>query len=212
MTKRIILFLVVLLLIGTAYWSCNHLFDDPPKPTIVDDTKKQLADMKASEKAYNNKIDSLDLINYNLQSKVAKTQGVLNEVKKENSNLKRTINDLLNIHYTTTDTTEKLENCDSLAATVQDLLLLNITKDSLYENLSADLQRQVSLKDSVIAIKQEQYDTLHTSYNNVLTQKQELVQENTSLRKAVKKQKRGKGFLGAILVAIGTLFALHSLK
>lgn len=212
MTKRIILILLVLLLIGTAYWSCNHLFDAPPKPTIVDDTKKQLAEMKAAEQAYNNKIDSLDRINYNLQSKVAKTQVVLSEVKKENNNLKRTINDLLNIHYTTTDTTEKLSNCDSLAVTVEDLMLLNITKDSLYENLSADLQWQLSVKDSIIAIKQEQYDTLQVSYNKALIQKQELIQENTGLQITIRKQKKHKGFLSAILIAVGSLFVFHSIK
>jgi chromosome segregation ATPase len=206
--------LIAVLLIGT-YLSVSYFFTEsntPATTVVVDNPAKLLKRLKTTEQAYNEKIDSIDRINFSLRTKVNKTQAVLTQVKRENSSLKQTIDDLLTIHYTTTDTTQKLDNCDSLAATLQDLVALNITKDSIYENLSADLQQQVLLKDSVIAIQEQQYDSLQVNYNKTLEQQQELLQENASLNKAIKKQKKGKGFLSIILIAVGSLFAFHSLK
>ena len=114
--------------------------------------------------------------------------------------------------WTFTDTLQKLENCDSLAVAIQDMLLLDITKDSIYENLSAGLKQQLVLKDSVIAIRENQYDSLESNYTMLIHQKQQLLQENASLQKAVKKQKVHKGLLATLLAAVGGLFVFHSLQ
>jgi len=213
MKKNIVLIVLIVLLCVGAYWSCHQLSRNKAVEAVLpDDTQKLLADLQTTEQAYNARIDSLDAINYSLQVKVNKTQVVLSEVKKENSNLKQTINDLLDIHYTSTDTLQKLENCDSLAVAMQDMLLLDITKDSIYENLSTDLKQQLVLKDSVIAIRENQYDILESNYTTLIHQKQQLLQENASLQKAVKKQKVHKGLLGTVLAAVGGLFVFHSLQ
>lgn len=213
MKKNFLLIVLIALLCVGAYWSCHQLSRNNSVETVLtDDTQKLRADLHTTEQAYNARIDSLDAVNYSLQVKVNKTQVALSEVKKENSNLKQTINDLLDIHYTSTDTLQKLENCDSLAVAMQDMLLLDITKDSIYENLSADLKQRLVLKDNVIAIRENQYDSLELNYSTLIHQKQQLLQENTSLQKAVKKQKVHKGLLGTLLAAVGGLFVFHSIR
>jgi peptidoglycan hydrolase CwlO-like protein len=215
MKKTIVSVLLIALLIAGAYLSFTYLFsgsNTPATAVVVDNPARLLEALKAKEQAYNSKIDSIDAVNYTLSVKVNKAQAALSQVKQENKSLKQTIDDLLTIHYTTTDTAQMLDNCDSLAITLQDLVTLNITKDSIYENLTADLQTQVSLKDSVIEWQQQQYDSLRGSYHKTVAQQQELLQENTALHKTVKKQKKGKGFLGVILVAVGSLFVFHSIK
>ena len=99
MKKNIVLIVLIALLCVGGYWSCYQLSRNKPMEAVLpDDTQKLRADLETTEQAYSARIDSLDAINYSLQVKVNKTQVALSEVKKENSNLKQTINDLLDIH------------------------------------------------------------------------------------------------------------------
>lgn len=170
------------------------------------------AKQAATEKLYNTRIDSIDKVNATLQTKVLKTQTALTQAKQQNRSLKQTIEDLLNVHATATDTLVKLDNCDSLAASMQEMLAQNTTKDSLYESLTDDLRAQVSLRDSMIGLKQAQYDSLQIIYNKTLVFGQQLLQENEQQRKAIKKQKRGKGLLAVALAVVGGLFTWHTLQ
>ena len=192
-------------------FSCNS---EPAQTTrvVIDDPNRLRKELERNEQAMAERLDSIQQVNLDLQTQAAKAQSALTVAKKENRSLKRTIDDLLTVHYTTTDTITKLENCDSLAATLQEVVTLSNTKDSIYDNLTANLQRQLSLQDSVLVWQQYQYDSLHTSYNKVLDQQTNLLKENDAQRKTIRRQKRGKGFLGAVLVVVGGLFVHHTLK
>lgn len=181
-------------------------------PTVTVNPALLEAKLSATQKVYDGKIDSIDRLNTTLRTQVFKTQTALVQVKRQNSDLKQTIEQLLTVHDTTTDTLARLDNCDSLAASMEDMLVLNSTKDSLYESLTGDLRSQVALRDSVISLKQTQYDSLQVGYNKALVYGQQLLQENLQQRKAIKKQKRGKGFLAVALVVVGSLFTWHAIK
>jgi chromosome segregation ATPase len=200
---------LIVLLFFTRLFSCN---DTPVTKVVTDDPARLRKALAVTEQAYNAKMDSIDQVNLELRTKASKTQSALTQAKQENRSLKRTINDLLTVHYTTTDTVIKLENCDSLATTLQEVVALSNTKDSIYEDLTANLQRQLSLQDSVMDWQQYQYDSLQTSYHKALDQQTALLQENDKQRKTIRRQKRGKGFLGAVLVVLGGLFTYHTLK
>jgi chromosome segregation ATPase len=202
---------IIVLLFFTRLFSCN---DESVKTTkvVTDDPARLRKELARKEQAMTERLDSIQQINDNLQAHAAKTQSALTVAKKENRSLKRTIDDLLTVHYSTTDTVVKLENCDSLATTLQEVVVLSNTKDSIYEDLTTNLQRQLSLQDSVIDWQQYQYDSLQTSYHKALDQQTALLQENDTQRKTIRRQKRGKGFLGAVLVVLGGLFTYHTLK
>lgn len=214
MKKTIIKFSVVFILgVIVGLWLVHFFSGGKLPPPVTGDNPAHLAaKLSATEKLYNTRIDSMDRVNATLQTKVLKTQTALTQAKQQNRSLKQTVEDLLDVHATATDTLVKLDNCDSLAASMQDLLILNTTKDSLYESLTDDLRSQLSLRDSVIGLKQTQYDSLQVTYNKALVFGQQLQQENEQQRKAIKKQKRGKGFLAVALAVIGGLFTWHTLK
>jgi hypothetical protein len=202
---------VIVILFLTRLFSCN---DEPVQTTkvVTEDPARLRKELARKEQAMTERLDSIQQINEGLQAQAAKTQSALTVAKKENRSLKRTIDDLLTVHYSTTDTIVKLENCDSLAATLQEVVTLSNTKDSIYDDLTANLQRQISLQDSVIVWQQFNYDSLHTSYNKALDQQTNLLKENDAQRKTIRRQKRGKGFLGAVLVVLGGLFVHQTLK
>jgi chromosome segregation ATPase len=202
---------VIVVLFLTRLFSCNEEAPVPAK-VVTDDPGKLRKELARKEQDMNERLDSIEVINQELQAQAAKAQSALTVVKKENRSLKRTIDDLLTVHYTATDTVVKLENCDSLATTLQEVVALSNTKDSIYDDLTANLRQQLTLQDSVIDWQQYQYDSLHTSYNKVLDQQTALLKENDTQRKAIRRQKRGKGFLGVVLAVIGGLFVHQTLK
>jgi hypothetical protein len=191
----------------------NH-FRSRPKPcaTIEKQPDVLLAKLAETEAQYNVRLDSLNLANSILQRTVLKTQSTLVQVKAQNRQLHQTVDDLLSVHDTTTDTIAKLENCDSLAVTVHELLVLDSAKEQLYDIITDGYRQEVALRDSMIVIKDIQYDSLQVSYANTLEEQKALVKENAEQRKEIKQQKKRKGIITAILVAIGSLFAYSTLK
>jgi hypothetical protein len=190
-------------------FSCNNNSD---KPVIVDNTAQLRKDFNRQIADYHSKMDSLGQINQNLRSQAVSTQSAILKVKQENRSLKQTINDLLTIHYTATDTTTKLQNCDSLAVTLQEVVVFNNKKDSIYDNLIGNLQRQLTIQDSVIDLQHFVNDSLQTTHQRLLDQYTALIAENVEQRKAIKRQKRGKGLLGVVAAVAAGLFTFHALK
>ncbi len=185
---------------------------DRPATIVTGDPGHARAKLAEAEHHYQTKIDSLEQINTSLQSSVSKTQVALGQAKKQNRSLHSTIKDLLTVHYSAPDTITKLSNCDSLAITVDYLLAQTTTKDSLSENLTNTLQAQVTVRDSLISLQHTQYDSLQTSFKRALVQQEALIQQNTVQQKAIRKQKRGKGLLTAMLLVVGGLFVHSAIK
>jgi hypothetical protein len=190
-------------------FSCNK---NSGKPVVIDNTAQLRQDFDREIADYNIKMDSLGQINQKLRSQAVNTQSAILKVKQENRSLKQTINDLLTIHYTATDTTTKLQNCDSLAVTLQEVVDFDNKKDSIYDNFIGNLERQLSIQDSVIDLQHFENDSLQTSYKSLLDRHKDLIAENVEQRKAIKRQKRGKGFLGVVAAVAAGLFTWHALK
>jgi len=212
-TKFKLIFTGVIALIITIFcirlFSCNN---SPGKQVVIDNTTQLRKDLDRQIADYNVKMDSIGQLNRQLRIQAVSTQSAILKVKQENRSLKRTINDLLTIHYTATDTITKLQNCDSLAVTLQEMEAFSNKKDSIYESLTANLQRQVENQDSVIDLQHFENDSLQTSYKNLLDQHKDLIAENAEQRKTIKRQKRGKGFLGVVAAVAAGLFTWHLLK
>ena len=189
--------------------SCNNNSD---KKVIIDNTAQLRKDLDRQEANYNAKLDSINQVNRTLRSQSVSSQSAILKIKQENRSLKRTIKGLLTVHYTTTDTSIKLQNCDSLAVVLQETEVLSNKKDSIYESLTGNLQRQLEIQDSVIDIQKFQNDSLQTSYQNLLDQQTALFKENAEQRKTIKKQKRNKVLLGVVVGVVAGLFTWHSLK
>jgi hypothetical protein len=190
-------------------FSCNK---NSGKPVVVDNTAQLRQDFNRQIADYNIKMDSLGQINQKLRSQAVSTQSAILKVKQENRSLKQTINDLLTVHYTATDTAAKLQNCDSLAVTLQEVVEFDNKKDSIYDNFIGNLQRQLAVQDSVIDLQHFENDSLQTAHLRLLDQHTALIAENVEQRKAIKRQKRGKGLLGVVVAAVAGLFTWHALK
>lgn len=190
------------------FFSCNN----KSGKKVIDNTAHLRKDLDRQEANYNARLDSINQVNQDLRSQSVSTQSAILKMKQENRSLKRTIKDLLTVHYTTTDTAIKLQNCDSLAVTLQEIEALSLRKDSIYESLTGNLQRQLELQDSVIDIQKFQNDSLQAGYRNLLDKHAELITENAEQRKTIKKQKRGNAFLGAVVGVVAGLFTWHSFK
>lgn len=112
----------------------------------------------------------------------------------------------------TTDTAVKLAQCDSLNATVEDLIISYSAKDSLYEQLTGTLQAQVENKDTVIRTQQEQYNCIKLSFDKSLAQQEVLSGENLMLGRQVKTFKIKNKLLSAgvfLLSGIAAYQLLH---
>ncbi len=189
--------------------SCNK---NAGKLVVIDNTAQLRQDFDRQIADYNVKIDSLGQINQKLRSESVSTQSAILKVKQENRSLKHTINDLLTIHYTVTDTTAKLQNCDSLAVTLQEVVAFNNKKDSIYDSFIGNLEQRLTIQDSVIDLQHFENDSLQNTYYNLLDQHTALIAENVEQRKIIKRQKRGKGLLGVVAAVAAGLFTWHALK
>lgn len=200
---------LIIIIICMRLFSCNG---KPRNKVVIDNTIQLRKDLEQQTANYKSRIDSIKGINQKLRSQAVNTQSEILKIKQENRSLKRTINDLLTVHYTTTDTITKLQNCDSLAVTLQETEALSNKKDSVYESLTGTLQRQIEIQDSVIDVQKFQNDSLQANYYSLLDKQSALITENNEQRKTIKRQKAGKAFLGVVVAVVAGLFTWHTLK
>lgn len=214
--KRIITQYILVFCIGfIAGMSIFHLLDtdgDATATVAVDNPAEVTARVVAVEYQYQEKVDSLSSVNNSLQSKVNRTQTELKKIKQQNVVLSRTLDELIIVNNTSTDTAVLLNNCDSMALAVTDLLELHTIKDSLYKASNEDMQFQLAIKDSIIILQEEKYDTLKESLNRTLEQQQELITANQQCNKQIKKQKKGKKFLTALLAVVAGISVYQAVK
>lgn len=203
--KKIIVELFVISLIAVmAYYFLKPLFKgNSQKLSVrVEEPIVFLDKIHESEKYFIGKIDSLKRVNADLNQSIIRTRSSLTAVKVENASLRQSIDDLLSVHYTETDTSAIISNCDSLAVALVNFKAIDQLKDSLYDSMVIDLQSQVSIKDSMISLQKDECDTLRNNLTNIAYQHQQLLTENTQQREMIKKHRKGKRLLGGILAAI----------
>jgi hypothetical protein len=212
MNRIIFLVLGMVMGIGGTIFFSGH---SAPTQTAAT-TLQSPADLKNTsvlvEAHFQGKVDSLMQSNANLSRKVITSKTELQKAKQDNKVLFELVDTLLVHAATETDTATKLAQCDSLNATVQDLIVSTATKDSLYEDLAATLQAQVSNKDTVISTQQEQYNCLKLSFDKSLAQQDLLSGQNLLLTKQVKTHKIKNKLLSAgvfILSGIAAYQFLH---
>ena len=212
MNRIIFLVLGMVMGIGGTLFFSGH--SAPTQTTAT--TLQSPADLKNTsvlvEAHFQGKVDSLMQSNANLSRKVITSKTKLQKAKQDNKVLLELVDTLLVHAATETDTATKLAQCDSLNATVQDLIVSTATKDSLYEDLAATLQAQVSNKDTVISTQQEQYNCLKLSFDKSLAQQDLLSGQNLLLTKQVKTHKIKNKLLSAgvfILSGIAAYQFLH---
>lgn len=176
------------------------------------------ADLKnnsvAVEAHFQSRMDSLMQNNITLGQKVGNTKSLLQKAKQDNKVLLELVDTLIAHAGNIADTGARLAQCDSINATVQDLIVSGNIKDSLYEDLTGALQAQVNNKDSVIGTQQQQYTCLRLSFDKSLAQQDVLFTQNLLVEKQLKKMKVKNKLLSAgifVLTGIGaaTIVAMH---
>lgn len=157
------------------------------------------------EKSYAHSVDSFKVKSSKLQAELTDTRGELNKAKRKSRSLQTAIYDLLDKQMAegTADSMVYDNTCDSLIGTVEDLMQTSNEKDSLYEQVASNLEEQLTSKDSVIFLKDQQYQEIRSAFNQGIENQTELAQENKQLNRQVKKQKLKSKVLSAALLILG---------
>lgn len=159
-----------------------------------------------AEKAYSQKSDSFQKQNVSLQAALKATKRELATAKEKVHSLHLTLYELLDERFedASVSSAEMDASPDSLATHVADLMQISIEKDSLYESAITNLEVQANIKDSVIAIKDQQYSQIKASFEESIRGQEVLLQQNKQMDKKVRRQKlKSKLLSGALLVITG---------
>jgi len=203
------------LLLGLFYsFMYRTLFVDSVKPSVskksIVETKKEVTQ---SEIVYTRKMDSLKKKNIKLEEELTGTKKTLAAVKQQNQSLKVQVYSLIDrVKDPSLQITAIDSSCDSLITTVEYLMQSNTEKDSLYEVAALNLEEQLKNKDSTVALKDDQYKKLKTSFEKSLASQQQLIGENKLLGRQVKKQKLKSKFLSAAILIISGAAVNHFLQ
>lgn len=186
MNRIIFLVLGLIIGIGGTMMFGSHKAGQP----VIVTAAQTPADIKNNsvlvEAIFQERLDSLSQTNDNLYRKVNSSKTELQKAKHDNKVLLELVDTLLAHSAQTTDTAAKLAQCDSLGATVQELIVTTNLKDSLYEDMTTALQAQVSNMDSVISTQQERYNVLRLSFDQSLAQRDLLTAQHLGLEHKLK--------------------------
>jgi len=189
--------------------------------------EKLQKDLQDKENSYQAAISELRKKNLALQQELTSTQVELFAVKIKTKQKETTIKKLVQpkekpglparellkkVNGKIVAIDSSLSPCDSLAVAVLEYMDENSAKDSLYE-------RQISLQDSIINVKDVEitardslYREVKTGFTLSLTQQKLLAGQNSSLHKQLRRQKRRNMFLsigGIILSGLATNYFLN---
>ncbi|WP_121355753.1 hypothetical protein [Flavisolibacter nicotianae] len=197
------------LVYGTAAL-CNN-----PLPVSVPAPKELKKEVTQFETGYAKSFDTLKKESNKLHTELAATKFELQKTKRKSQVLQSQVYSLLDSRFDKqqADTISTKTSCDSLAATVSELLQSNAQKDTLYEGVTANLEQQVANKDTTISLKDAQYTGLKTAFEKSIQGQQLLVDQNKQLSKQYKRQKVKCKLLSAVLIALSgaaaTYFIYH---
>jgi hypothetical protein len=195
------------------------------KPSIL---QKQVV---ASEKKYEQQIDSLKQHGIDLSKNLKTTNQHLDKAKEKNFVLQMQVYDLIDSRKVNrvdkvdnaeiensvdeVDRIDKLNafnDCDSLQSTVLNLLENNKEKDSLYETVNANLFAQIRNKDSTILIQEDKYIDLRKSFDTSIVQQQILYDQNKSLVKQFKRQRIKRKFISVVAIVLSGITANYLIQ
>jgi hypothetical protein len=167
--------------------------------------KDLVKQVNQSEKSYAQSVDSFKVKSSKLQAELTDTKAELNKAKQKSRSLQTAIYDLLDkqVEEDAGESTLHDNSCDSLIGTVEDLMQASSEKDSLYEQVALNLEEQLTGKDSVILLKDQQYQEIRSAFNQSIESQNGLAQENKQLNRQVKRQKFKSKVLSAALLILG---------
>ena len=149
---------------------------------------------------------------------VAKTS-IKSQTKKRETTIKKILepkgmaaNDLLEKVGHSVPVDSSLSPCDSLANEVSQYLEENTLKDSLYETHISKLDSTISIKDSIIQLKNKMHIDLSNTVSKLLNDHETLLRENKALRKEFKRQKRKGKLVTVGLMILSATAANYLLK
>jgi hypothetical protein len=178
----------------------------PLSKTVKELPKKLEVQVAKTEITYTKTFDSLKRQSVKLGLELKQTKTELDKAKQKNYSLQVQVYSLLD-RQNPTDS-----SCDSLITTVEYLMQSSTEKDSLYENVSSNLEQQLTNKDSTIAAKDKQYLEIKSAFTKSIEGQKELIDQNKILNKQFKRQKfKSKVLTAALLIFTGaaTNYLIH---
>ena len=216
--------LILGILIGLLSWflfdlSANDLLTTS-SPDNTETIKKEIA---AKEALHQEKIIELENKNDELQKDLNTVKEQLASIKSQTKKRETTIKKILEpkgmsakdllakvAHSVPLDSS--LSRCDSLANEVSEYIEENAEKDSLYETHISKLDSTISIKDSIIHLKNKMHIDLSNTVSKLLNDHETLLRENKALRKEFKRQKRKSKLVTVGLMILSATAANYLLK
>lgn len=197
-----------------SFMYCTMLTETPYSKQVTKVTKELKKEVARSEINYSKRFDSLKIQSAKLQSDLSDTRSELSKAKQKNYSLQLTIHDLIDRkpEQNKPGKVEMTDNCDSLIVTVEELMQSYSEKDSLYERTAINLEKQLRNKDSALTLKDQQYSEVRTAFEKTIASTNELIAQNKSLGKQVKRQKFKSKVLSVglfILTATTANYLIH---
>lgn len=197
------------LFLGLMYGAA--VFGNNPLPVSVPSSKELKKEVTHFEASYAKSFDTLKKENDKLTSELTATKSALQKAKQRSIDLQGQVYGLLDRRFEMqqADTPMTTTPCDTLSAMVNDLMQAGAQKDTLYEEVTGNLEKQLANKDTTIALKNVQYADLKTAFEKSIQGQQLLADQNMQLSKQYKRQKVKSKLLSAILIALSGAAATY---
>jgi hypothetical protein len=174
------------------------------------------------EENYQKQIVNLQDQNIELQQNLEATQGLFDQAKAKTKQLENKIKKIIEPpgypakrliqKVRANEISSDLSPCDSLINVITDYIEENHRKDSIYEQQIIQMDSIVSLKDHLIQTHTQAYTNLHQLFGQSVVNQENLIKENTQLRKQIKRQRFKNKLVTAglmIISATATNYLLH---
>lgn len=178
--------------------------DKQPVITVTTQEKQ----VEKNKAVFQKKIDWLNQQDATLSLQLATTKTALEKVKKKSQLLQAQVYSLIDSRQLAVpDSLAVGRVCEVLQTKVVELVQSGNEKDSLYEATAFNLEQQLKNKDTVIAVQEEKYQSLNSSFEAGLLQQKLLTGQNTQYRKQLKRQKFKQKLVSAGIVILSAVIA-----
>lgn len=216
MRKSHFIILLSFFLLVTLTWLLVKGCGDHPAPSVYPPLSPEVIQkqVQKDETTYKQREDSLQAQNARLNADLKNVRKSLKQSGKRNIVLQTELSDLGRQYQWAAiqkDTIRQLENCDSLFPKMSEMAESYQLLDSLYKSAILVMEEQLSVKDSLIQVHQDKYNSLKLNFEKSILGQQLTIAENKQLQKQIKKQKR-KAFIktAAAVIVAGVTLAIMS--
>lgn len=175
-----------------------------PSTAIKVEAKDLVRQVNQSEKVYARSADSLKVKSSTLQTELTGTRAELARAKQKSRSLQTTIYGLMD--KTLDDNADAgivyNSSCDSLIGTVEYLMQSSTEKDSLYEKVTSNLEEQLSNRESLLHLQNQQYQEIRSAFDQSIENQTALANESKLLTRQVKRQKLKSKVLSAVFLVL----------